>query len=294
MIGVVCLSPAIDVTYQVNNPVLGEVNRIDSIAQRPGGKGLNVARVLKQLGANPVLYAPLGGTSGDWIRQELDKLEIQSVITPIAATTRQAITIFSDQVTVFNEPATDVTDQELALLGESVGHFQVLVVSGSIPKSISPSAFTAFLKSLDSKCDQLVVDTSGEHLLAASQVADYLKPNLEELLAATGLIKDAALEEIRKHGAKVILSMAQDGVALFGTRITTARAPMQIGNPTGAGDALVAGFSSVLATTGPDLDSEIAALRFGCALSAASVRSPIAGEFDDQDLSDLLNQIEVT
>jgi tagatose 6-phosphate kinase len=92
----------------------------------------------------------------------------------------------------------------------------------------------------------------------------------------------------------VILSMAQDGVALYGTQTTTARAPMQIGNPTGAGDALVAGFSSVLATTGPDPDSEIAALRFGCALSAASVRSPIAGKFDEQDLSDLLNQIEVT
>jgi tagatose 6-phosphate kinase len=294
VIGVVCLSPAIDVTYQVNNPVMGEVNRIDSIARRPGGKGLNVARILKQLGANPVLYAPLGGTSGDWISQELDKLEIQSVITPIAAITRQAIAILSDQVTVFNEPATAVTDQELALLGESVGRFQVLVVSGSIPKSISPPAFAAFLRRLGKNCDQLVVDTSGEHLIAASQVADYLKPNLEELLAATGLTKDAALEEIRKHGAKVILSMAQDGVALYGTQTTTARAPMQIGNPTGAGDALVAGFSSVLATTGPDPDSEIAALRFGCALSAASVRSPIAGEFDDQDLSELLNQIEVT
>jgi tagatose 6-phosphate kinase len=262
VIGVVCLSPAIDVTYQVNNPVLGEVNRIDSIARRPGGKGLNVARILKQLGANPVLYAPLGGTSGDWIRQELDKLEIQSVTTPIATTTRQAITIFSEQVTVFNEPATDVTGQELALLGESVGHFQVIVVSGSIPKSITPPAFTAFLQSLGSKCDQLVVDTSGEYLLAASQVAHYLKPNLEELLAATGLTKDTALE--------------------------------QIGNPTGAGDALVAGFSSVLAGTAPDSDSESAALRFGCALSAASVRSPIAGEFDNQDLSELLNQIEVT
>ena len=294
MIGVVCLSPAIDVTYQVNNPVLGEVNRIDSIARRPGGKGLNVARILKQLGANPVLYSPLGGDSGEWIKQELEKLEIQSLITPIAATTRQAITIFSDEVTVFNEPATDVTYHELDLLGESVGHFQVLVVSGSIPKSISPSAFAAFLRGLDSRCDQLVVDTSGEHLIAASQVADYLKPNLEELLAATGLTKESALEEIGKHGAKVILSMAEDGVALHGTQTTIARAPMQTGNPTGAGDALVAGFSSVLATTGPHLDSEIAALRFGCALSAASVRSPIAGEFDDQDLSDLLNQIEVT
>ena len=294
MIGVVCLSPAIDVTYQVNNPVLGEVNRIDSIARRPGGKGLNVARILKQLGANPVLYAPLGGDSGEWIKQELEKLEIQSLITPIAATTRQAITIFSDEVTVFNEPATDVTYHELDLLGESVGHFQVLVVSGSIPKSISPSAFAAFLRGLDSRCDQLVVDTSGEHLIAASQVADYLKPNLEELLSATGLTKDAALEEIRKHGAKVILSLAEDGVALFGAQTATARAPMQTGNPTGAGDALVAGFSSVIATTGQDPDSEIAALRFGCALSAASVRSPIAGEFDDQDLSDLLNQIEVT
>jgi len=294
VIGVVCLSPAIDVTYQVNNPVLGEVNRIDSIARRPGGKGLNVARILKQLGANPVLCAPLGGDSGDWIRQELEKLEIQSVITPIAATTRQAITIFSDEVTVFNEPASEVTDRELDLLGESVGHFQVLVVSGSIPKSISPSAFAAFLQRLGQNCDQLVVDTSGEHLIAASQVADYLKPNLEELLAATGLTKESALEEIGKHGAKVILSMAEDGVALHGTQTTIARAPMQTGNPTGAGDALVAGFSSVLATTGQDPDSEIAALRFGCALSAASVRSPIAGEFDDQDLSDLLNQIEVT
>ena len=285
MISVVCLSPAIDVTYRVEKVVLGESNRVLEVQKRPGGKGVNVARVLQQLGASPRLHIPLGGANGAWIISELQKLGVETQVVPIAAETRSALAVVSEEVTVFNEPAAAISEAELASLEGDLERSEVMIVSGSIPSSISPERFGEFLALCKTKTDQLIVDTSGEYLITAAKDATYLKPNAWELLQATGLPLNEAVEKIRKHGAKVILSLGEDGVELHSDEVISAKAQAQVGNPTGAGDAMVAGFAYKLNV------SEKTALEFGCALSAASVRSEVAGEFDQDDLTEIRNQM---
>lgn len=285
MISVVCLSPAIDVTYRVEKVALGESNRVLSVQKRPGGKGVNVARVLQSLGASPRLHIPLGGSNGAWIISELQKLGVETQFVPIAAETRSALAVVDNQVSVFNEPASQISENDLDLLEQGIASSAVIVVSGSVPKSIAPEIFREFLGSCKQKTETLIVDTSGEYLLAAAEHADYLKPNLEELVEATKLPMKEALAQISQQGTKVILSMGENGVELHGDRVLKAKAPKQTGNPTGAGDALVAGFAHKLS------ESEQQALEFGCALSAASVRSQVAGEFNPEDLTEIQNQM---
>lgn len=288
MISVFTLSPAIDITYQVANATLGEVNRVQKVIRTAGGKGLNVARLLTKLETNITLHAPLGGNSGLWIKNQLEQLSVNCAITEIANETRSALAIVSDTTTVFNEAATEVTESELQQMLSGVSQSDVIVVTGSIPKSVSVSRFGELLKGLKLKTKNLVVDTSGEYLVVASEHADYLKPNLEELLEATGKPKPEAIEFIRSHGAKLILSLGEAGVELHSDHITKAIAPRQLGNPTGAGDALTSGFVAKLQ------NSETEALKFGCALSAASVKNPIAGDFNKSDLDELIELVEVS
>ena len=288
MIQVVTLSPAIDVTYTLDKMQIGEVNRVTNVARIPGGKGLNVARVLKKLGKSPTLHCPLGGANGDWLEDQLGRLDINTAITKISANTRSAITVSDTDVTVLNEPATELTDDELEVLKFGVGESEVVIFSGSVPANISIEQFESLLKTLKSKTKTLIVDTSGEYLVAASKYADYLKPNLEELENATGWPKQQALESITAMGSKVILSLGEKGVELHGEARIVCRVPVQSGNPTGAGDALTAGFAAYLD------QGEEKALVQGCALSAASVKSNIAGDFDHITYEQLLKQVEVS
>jgi len=288
LIQVVTLSPAIDVTYTLEKMQVGEVNRIKHVARIPGGKGLNVARILQKLGKSPTLHCPLGGANGDWLEDQLERLDIKTNITKISNNTRSAITVSDTDVTVLNEPATELTDEELEELKFGVDESEVLIFSGSVPKNITTEQFESFLKTLKSKSETLIVDTSGEYLVAASKYADYLKPNLEELEQATGWRKQQAIESITARGSKVILSLGEQGVELYGETRVICKVPVQSGNPTGAGDALTAGFAAYLE------QGEEKALVQGCAVGAASVNSNIAGDFDQITYEQLLNQVEVS
>lgn len=288
MIQVVTLSPAIDVTYSLEKMQVGEVNRVRKVARIPGGKGLNVARVLQKLGKIPTLYCPLGGPNGDWLENQLERLGIKTEITKISANTRSAITVSDRDVTVLNEPATELTNKELEQLLSNVQESEIVIFSGSVPANITTAQFELVMSTLSSVSKTLIVDTSGEHLITASKYADYIKPNLEELEQATGWPKNQAVESISSRGTRVILSLGEKGVELYGETIIGCKLPIQSGNPTGAGDALTAGFASYLE------QGERQALIHGCALSAASVNSNIAGDFDQITYEQLLKQVEVS
>ncbi|MDG2497814.1 MAG: PfkB family carbohydrate kinase [Aquiluna sp.] len=290
LIGVITLSPAVDITYGLETVRLGQVNRVQQVTRSPGGKGLNVARVLKKLGADAVLHAPLGGASGAWIRERLEELQVNLVETEIQAETRSAVAVVGKEVSVFNEPATPISESELERLEGTLDTVSIAVVTGSVPASVTVDRFSKFLGKIKQKSEILVVDTTGEYLIAASKHADYLKPNLEELLAATALTEGPAIAMLRQQGSRVILSLGEQGVVLHSQQRVGFRAPKQQGNPTGAGDALTAGFVSTLARLGPASESE--SLRFACALSAASILSPVAGDFSPELVTKLLAEVE--
>lgn len=288
MIQVVTLSPAIDVTYELSEMRVGEVNRVQKVSRTPGGKGLNVARVLQKLGAAPILHCPLGGPSGQWIEGQLKAMGISSKVSHINGNTRSAVVVADAAVTVLNEPATEISNEEFEKVQHGIDESDVIVFSGSVPANVEAEQFESLLKTMKAKTKTLIVDTSGENLLIASRYAHYLKPNLEELENATGLPKAQAIESITSSGSKIILSLGERGVELYAENRHIAKVPIQQGNPTGAGDALTAGFAANFHR------GERIALRHGSALSAASVNSDTAGDFEKLKYEQLLDEVQIT
>ena len=140
MIRVVNLSPAIDVTYQLPNLKPGQALRVEKVLRVPGGKGVNVARVVHAGNHKVKLVLPLGGSAGKWIADQLNLLGIEIEAVPISAETRTCVAVVAEEVTVLNEPAAAISEAEFAelvrLLSEEV---EVSVLSGSLPSILSSS-----------------------------------------------------------------------------------------------------------------------------------------------------------
>ena len=80
MITILTFNPSIDRMYRVNSIGIGEVQRVISTNSTAGGKGLNVTKVCKILGEEPLAMGFLGGFNGEYIKNELKKLEIKNTI----------------------------------------------------------------------------------------------------------------------------------------------------------------------------------------------------------------------
>ncbi|MEW2504421.1 1-phosphofructokinase family hexose kinase [Amycolatopsis sp. NPDC047767] len=283
MIVVVTPNPAVDVTYRVARHEPGETNRVLEVQRRPGGKGLNVARVLAGLGVEVLALLPLGGEAGRWVAGELT---VPHEVSPLAGETRTTVTVVGEgHPTVYTEPGPETSEAEWAafaeLLGRRLAGSDLLVVSGSLPRGARAGLLGDWVRAAHEAGVRVLADVSGPALLeAANAGADVVKPNLAELLEATSTVDETAgAAELARRGAGlVVVSRGAEGIAAH-----TAEQLLEIpairgvtGNPTGAGDAATAGLAQAL-VDGVPLDR---ALRRAAALGAAAVLRPVAGEVD--------------
>ncbi|MCP3805242.1 1-phosphofructokinase family hexose kinase [Allokutzneria sp. A3M-2-11 16] len=276
MILTVTLNAALDITYTVPSLVPGAAHRVLGVSQRAGGKGINVARVLHALG-HPVLATGLAGGA------VLDGLAVPHSFSPISNESRRTVTVVGDgEATLFNEPGPEVSAAEWQAF---VDHFRslareatVVVLSGSMPPGVPPDGYAHLVSIVDCKT---IVDTSGvalEHAIAARP--DVVKPNADELREATGHSSpQAGASALLRGGARaVVASLGPEGLLAVTEHESWRLAPpgALAGNPTGAGDACVAGIAAGLHTAA----AWPAILREAVALSAAAVLHPVAGGFD--------------
>lgn len=294
MIRVVNLSPAIDVTYQLEALVPGESLRVGNVLRRPGGKGVNVARVIHAGGEKVELVLPLGGKSGAWIAEQLAETGIKTKEVPIAAETRTCLAVVASETTVLNEPAAPLLQDEVESIIEALANrVEVSVLSGSLPASLPESQLRRLLSSLRNSSEKLIVDTSGKALLLAAEAgADLLKPNRAEALAATEAdsIEEAVAELLSRGAGSVLLSDGEQGALLAKpSRVLRAHGQKVSGNPTGAGDAMVA-----LAAIGleKNLADEIL-LRQSVAAGELAVAEPVAGAIDWSQLDSVANSVVI-
>jgi tagatose 6-phosphate kinase len=292
---VVTPNPAVDVTYRVAEQVIGETVRVQAVTRRPGGKGLNVVRVLRRLGLEATAVQPLGGAGGAWIREQLAAEGIASVSVDTPLETRTTVAVVDDLAhpTLFSEPGHPLDDATWAALVAAVAaHCEpggFLVVSGSLPPGSDASRVAALVAAGRDAGAFVIVDASGPALLAAADAgADLVKPNEAEVLEATGApTLDRGLRELLTRGARsVIVSRGASGLLFMdaaGDRATQPGVPGVSGNPTGAGDAATAGLVRALADGRPVTEALLGAAVVG----AAAVLSPTAGEIDPAVLSDL-------
>jgi tagatose 6-phosphate kinase len=295
----VTLNPALDVTYEVAALRPHATHRVTAVHRRGGGKGVNVARVLTALGVDARTTGLLGGATGEQVRADLDRHAVPHDFTPISGETRRTLTVVAEgDATLFNEPGPPITDHEWRAFRthfrELASAAQVVVLSGSLPPGVPEDAYatlaTAARTARPTAAPLIVLDTGGSTLMAAlAGRPDVVKPNAAELAAAvpTAPGPQAAAEELRAEGAvAVVVSLGPDGLlAVTGEGVWRCRPPRSVrGNPTGAGDAVVAALSRALhdhRSTGAHPDRLWPqALADAVALSAAAVHAPVAGEID--------------
>ncbi|GAA4166482.1 1-phosphofructokinase family hexose kinase [Gryllotalpicola daejeonensis] len=282
---VVTPNPAIDVTYRVDRQTIGTTQRVREVRRMPGGKGLNVARVLEDIGSPTVSVLPLGGAAGSWVQQRLDALGLAARIVPIADETRSTVTVVDDidHPTMFGEPGPHVTPAEWQQLTDVISataaSAALVVISGSLPPAASPELVAGWVEKARLSGARTIVDVSGPALLAAAAAqASVVKPNRDELLDATGASSEAegARALLARGAGAVVVSRGSAGICAYlpDGRLELAAVPGVTGNPTGAGDAATAGLALALST---DLGID-EALRQANALGAAAVLRPVAGE----------------
>jgi tagatose 6-phosphate kinase len=304
----VTLNTALDVTYTVPALVPHTSHRVGEISERPGGKGLNVARVLSALGHETVVTGFAGGATGAVLRDLLAALPQQPGTAPltdalvtVAGNTRRTLAVAdrsTGDTTQLNEPGPHITTDEWAVFlrtyTELLTRTEAVALCGSLPPGIHVGAYADLIRLARSARVPVLLDTSGEPLrrgIAARP--DLIKPNAEELAQLTGSRDPLrATRDARRRGAHgVIASLGPDGVlAVTPDGIWQATPPAKVlGNPTGAGDSAVAGLLSGLVEglSWPDR------LRRAVALSTATVLAPTAGDFDRAAYEELLPRVVI-
>jgi tagatose 6-phosphate kinase len=288
-------NPALDVTYHLTDVRMGEVNRVSSVTERAGGKGVNVARVLAARGVPVRVLGPVGGAVGDRIRALLAADGVRHDLTPIAGTTRRTVVIAGDgEATGLWEPGPAVSAAEWRCVCRSfvdgLPGADAAVLSGSLPPGVPADAYRGLIGAAADAGVPVVFDADGDalrHGLAARPAV--VKPNAAELAALTGASVDdpvAAAVRARGLGARdVVVSLGSAGiVVLAGDEVWSARPPtVYAGNATGAGDAAVAALAYGLAA-GDVWPERLVRM---VAWSAAAAAAPVAGEVRP-DLADAL------
>lgn len=286
MIITVTPNPALDVTVMLDTLRRGAVHRAHGSARRAGGKGVNVARVLTEQGIDATAALTVGGTIGDAVRTELEAAGVPSLLVPATSETRMTIALVDGETTNVNEAGADPGDAAWDALHERIGALMtdgdVLVVSGSLPAGTDPQSVLRLLRLAHERGVPAIADMPGELLgEAIAAGATHVKPNRDELLAATGIAEPAeAARALAARGVTVLASLDVEGMLLIGddSHVGGALAQPLEGNTTGAGDAAVAALAAALSLG----ERDPAAIVRRCVLwSAAAVLHPLAGSIGD-------------
>ncbi|MFJ8070802.1 1-phosphofructokinase [Peribacillus sp. NPDC096447] len=300
MIYTVTLNPSIDYLVEVESFQMGKVNRTSYDAKFPGGKGINVSRVLKRLGNSTTALGFIGGQTGEFVKRFLRQEEIFTDFTEIAGDTRINIKLKTGLETEINSQGPVISKgnyQQLFSQIEQLNNNDILILSGSIPPSVPSDVYEAMARSCSDNGIKVVVDTSGKGLLNVLPHRPFLiKPNHHELgeLFSTEI---RTVDDAREYGAKlveagaqnVIVSMAGQGAVLCtGGESYSANVPKgNVINSVGAGDSMVAGFIGTYERTGDILS----AFRFSLAAGSATAFSSDLGTLDK--IEELLPQIAI-
>ena len=303
MITTVTLNPAIDTRYFIEDFKEGRLFRAEKTIKSPGGKGLNVTKVLRQMGADVVATGIIGGKNGEWIQENLKKMDIKEEFYVSSAETRVCIAVLAKHSeTEILESGEELTDSDLRAfekkLMELVEKSDVITMSGSLPKGMDAGYYQKLVELVNRKGKKVILDTSGKSLLEGVKGKPYLiKPNFDELEYVLGESIDGrdkikkAVEKLKNLGAQnVLVSLGGEGAIYFGEEILKITIPkIKIHNTVGSGDSSVAGFAKGL-DDGLELN-EILKLSMACGMSNA--QSMETGKVIPEDVKEFIGNITI-
>ena len=256
MILTVSCNPAIDKTYNTSNVMIGQINRMRDLVSIPGGKAVNVTKVLRQFDAHVTATGFVGGYTGDFIEEELRNMGVNTSFTTIRGLTRSNMNIIGDDgyVTEILEPGPKILSFEredfMDRFRELVKISEYVVLSGSLTEGLPEDFYAKLIKICNEHGAKAFLDASGEPLKRGIEAVPYcIKPNRRELEYAVGKklsteaeIIQAAYEYIKAGVVKVVVSMGDKGLLqITKTKVIKAVPPrIKKVNTVGCGDCVVA------------------------------------------------------
>lgn len=243
---IVALTPnlSLDRTLRLDRPLVpGQLHRVPEVSVAAGGKGPNLARIVRAFGGETCVAGVVAGHNGAHFRALLAAEGLSGVLEDTAGETRECHILMdgaSAHPTEINEAGPAYEADAVARLLARLPAGQV-AVCGSLAPGTAPDAFAAMLRALGSP----VVDSSGAGLQAAIESgAGLIKPNEHELEALTGQGTVASARDLyRRSGVPVLLTRGAHGAAYIGAEVLEVQAPVvEVRNPVGSGDSLLGAF----------------------------------------------------
>lgn len=289
MIATVTLNPSLDEWMQLPALRAGHLNRASGFARYPGGKGINVSRVIHELGGRTRAFGFAGGEDGLILRELMNRLAIPHEFATVSGATRNNYKIRTTHpraLTEINTAGPTISSRHLHMLARRLFHYRPsprsVVLSGSLPPGVPATIYRDWIRHLHRAHIPAILDTSGTALRYGIAARPWLiKPNRDEFEELTGSylrtiprLAQAARQFLRRGLAHVIISLGKDGALLAAqalAKVWRARPPaIQSDSAVGAGDALVGGFVVGWAMGQPLLE----AFRLGVACGTATAMSP--------------------
>ena len=257
MIYTITFNPALDYISQVENFEIGKINRTKTEKILPGGKGLNVSTVLKNLGIESTALGFIADFTGEELKKEIEKIGIKTDFIKVKkGMTRINIKISSNEETALNGNGPEITEEDIEQLLkkiENIGSNDKVILAGNIPKCINNNIYEIICKKLKQNKVTFIVDATNELLMNVLKYEPFLiKPNKEELEETfkekietnNDIIIHA--QKLQKMGAQnVLISLGGEGAILVTKEDKKyfLNAPKgKVLNTVGAGDSMVAGF----------------------------------------------------
>ena len=280
MIYTITCNPALDCTVRLGYLRQGTINLVDGCVMTPGGKGVNVSRVLNALGESNTALGFVAGSNGRMLESALQKMGLETAFTHLdEGQTRINVKLYANIETELNAPGPIVPTEAIERLLRQLGNVglqveDIVCLCGSRAPGMEADSYRRMIAGLGGR---VVVDTTGEALLCALEEKPWLiKPNREELEGLVGLelptlaMVIAAAEELKNKGARnVLVSLGDAGAVLCtedGRRLYQPSPDGDVVGTVGAGDSLVAGFVAGYTRTGDMAE----ALRLGVACGSAT------------------------
>lgn len=264
MILTVTINPSVDISYRLNALKLDDVNRVTHYSKTPGGKGLNVARVLTHFNERPSATGFLGGALGQFISTQLSEIGIKDYFFQTEKETRNCIALLHDegkQTEILESgPVIDNKESQAFLdhFSKLLKGIEIVTISGSLPRGLPSDYYVELIRLSNLKGKRVILDSSGgslKEVLHSEEKPFAIKPNIDELenILNEPLENDDSIMECLNNklfnGIDCILvSKGANGAFVkWNSDYFTVTIPkVKAVNPVGSGDATVAGLAKSL------------------------------------------------
>lgn len=301
MITTLSLNPSLDYIVDIEDFNIGKINRTKSEYLLPGGKGLNVSQVLKNLGMESTALGFVSGFTGKELIRMLDELQVTNKMIEVEnGLTRINLKVRGDIETAINGMGPIVTNEDFDKVItelEKLAEGDILILSGNVARNMKEDSYRIIMNRVSDSV-KIVVDATKDQLMNVADLKPFLiKPNHEELGELFNVeIKDKHTageyaKLLQKKGFRnILVSMGGEGAVLLTETGTVyhANAPSgKLVNSVGAGDSMVAGFLYGYL----ELADFSEAFRYGIAAGSASAFSEKLGT--GEEILNLLGQIKI-